>query len=151
MMPTTATTTEPTDRSGSRHDRLRWASRCLAALSVFQLVVALLLYLNRAGFVRDMTGSWIAPTAEAAHQTFVGTLSIHCALAVVFAALSRRLPRGRLATKVRTSVVCTATAVIGTLALWLPADTSISPLGVLLALAVLALLWTPTRGDRART
>jgi hypothetical protein len=113
--------------------------RLLYAQAVFQVVIAVLLGFNWEPTVTAFTGHAFAPTRDAAEGAALGALVVHVVLAVVCVLLARRLPR------VRTTIVLALTAVGGVVAMGLPSQTYLSPIGVALALAALVSLWLPAR------
>ncbi|MDN5917481.1 MAG: hypothetical protein L0I76_20695 [Pseudonocardia sp.] len=68
---------------------------------------------------------------------------MHLVLAVVCLALARAVLRPGRWTRVRATVPLVATAVGGVGAMALPGQTWLSPAGVALTVAALALLWVP--------
>jgi hypothetical protein len=117
----------------------RWATRCLYGQTVFQVVIAILLWLNREATVTAFTGRAFAPTRDAAEGAVLGALVVHLVLAVVCVFLARKLPR------VRATIVLALIATGGVAAMGLPSQTYLSPIGVALALAAIVLVWIPVK------
>jgi hypothetical protein len=113
--------------------------RLLYAQAVFQVVIAVLLGINWDPTVTAFTGHAFAPTRDAAEGAALGALVVHVVLAVVCVLLARKLPR------IRTTIVLTLTAVGGVVAMNLPSQTYLSPIGVVLALAAIVFLWLPVK------
>ncbi len=82
--------------------RVRLAVACLWALVAFQLLIALLAWVDRDAFVTGM--ATISANRDAAEGSFYGSLLVHLLLAVLFAAGALTLPRGRRSTRIRISV-----------------------------------------------
>jgi hypothetical protein len=123
---------------------MRWAVRCLYGLAVFQVVIAVLLWINFEPTVTAFAGHSFAPTRSAAEGAALGALIVHLVLAVLSVVFARTVPAGKRGTRIRATVMLAITAVGGVAAMGLPSQTYLSPIGVALALAALCLLWAPS-------
>jgi hypothetical protein len=140
-MTTTSTIAPPPRRSGSP----RWSARCVLALAVFQVVIAILLFINRNEAAGAFAGHGFAPTPAAARGAVLGGLVMHLLLAVLSGFLAHALPRGRRVTRILGTILLAVIAVGGIGAMALPSQTYLSPIGVALAVGGLALIWLPFR------
>jgi len=127
----------------------RWAAWCLAALAAFQLLIALLLLLDWDSTVDSFTGRAFAPTRDAAEGAAAGSLGMHVLLAVLYVVLAVKVAR-RWARIVAT--VLLAVDVLGGLAtlFTISDETPLNPVGIVLAVAALVLLWLPARAEAPR-
>ncbi|MEV4315759.1 hypothetical protein [Actinocrispum sp. NPDC049592] len=116
---------------------MRWAARCLYAEAVFQIVIAVLLWLNWEPTVNAFIGTAFAPNRDAAEGTALGAEVVHVVLAGLSVWFATRLPKGR----VRATVVMALVAVGGVAAMKLPSQTYLSPIGVAIAIAAIVLMW----------
>ncbi|TCO57314.1 hypothetical protein [Actinocrispum wychmicini] len=112
---------------------------CLLGLAVFQVVIAVLVWINFDATVDALDGTKLAPNHNAAVGAAQGALAVHLVLAVLSVVFARITPAGRA--RVRATIMLAITAVGGVAAMALPAQTYLSPIGVALALAALGLLW----------
>jgi hypothetical protein len=126
-----------------RFSSLRWSARCVLALTVFQVLIATLLFINRNEVMNAFVGHSFAPTPAAAQAAVLGALVMHLLLAVLSGVLAHALPRGKPLTRVLGTVLLAAIAVGGIAAMMLPAQTYLSVIGSALALAGLVLIWLP--------
>jgi hypothetical protein len=127
---------------------IKWV---LAALSAFQLLIAVLLLLNRDDTVESFTGKAFAPTRDAAEGAALGSLGVHVFLAVAYLVLAIRITAGRRSTRIRATVLLAITVVVGVATLFaIPDATSLNPVGIVLAVVALALLWVPSRAKAPR-
>jgi drug/metabolite transporter (DMT)-like permease len=116
--------------------------RFLYAEAVFQVVIAVVLGINWDPTVTAFTGHAFAPTRDAAEGAALGALVVHVVLAVVCVVLAREQP------KIRTTIVLVLTAVGGVVAMELPSQTYLSPIGVALAVGGLVALWVKRTAPR---
>jgi RsiW-degrading membrane proteinase PrsW (M82 family) len=116
--------------------------RFLYAEAVFQVVIAVVLGINWDPTVTAFTGHAFAPTRDAAEGAALGALVVHVVLAVVCVVLAREQP------KIRTTIVLVLTAVGGVVAMGLPSQTYLSPIGVALAVGGLVALWVKRTAPR---
>jgi hypothetical protein len=122
---------------------------CLAALAVFQLLIALLLLVNWDSTVDSFAGKAFAPTRDAAEGAALGSLGVHVVLAVLYVVFALNIRR-RWA-RVRATVLLAVNVVLGVVTLFaIPDATSLNPVGIVLAVAALVLLWGPSRVDAPR-
>jgi hypothetical protein len=127
---------------------IKWV---LAALSAFQLLIAVLLLLNWDDTVESFTGRAFAPTRDAAEGAALGSLGIHVVLAVLYLVLAIRISAGRRGTRIRATVLLAITVVVGVATLFtIPDATSLNPVGIVLAVVALGLLWVPSRANAPR-
>jgi hypothetical protein len=115
----------------------------VAALAIFQVVIAVLVFVNWDETVSAFVGHSFAPTRDAAEGAVLGTLVVHLLLAVLCVFLARAFLRGRRSARIRGTILLVATAVGGITAMGLPSQTYLSPIGVALAVVALSLLWLP--------
>lgn len=131
-----------------RFRALSWAARCALGLAVFQVLIAILLFVNRNEVMNAFVGHRFAPTPAAAQAAVLGALVVHLLLALLSGLLARALPRGTPLTRALGTILLAAIAVGGVAATRLPSDTSLSVIGTALALAGLVLVWLPDRRTR---
>ncbi len=132
---------------GRTVDTRRWAAWCLVAEAVFQVLIAVLLVINFDQTVDAFVGHGFAPTRSAAQGSALGSLLVHVVLAVLCLLLAWAVPRRGRVSRILATVLLVLIAVGGVAAMALPSQTWLSPVGVLLALAALVLLWLPARGN----
>ncbi|MEU4196688.1 hypothetical protein AB0E69_32620 [Kribbella sp. NPDC026611] len=124
-----------------------WVMRCLAGLVVFQVLIACLLFANRERTIDEFAGHGFAPTRDAAEGAVYGALLVHLLLAVLGGLFAVIVGRAERTTRVLVAIYLAATAVGGVAAMRLPAQTYLSPIGVLLALGALWFLWRSSRTE----
>jgi len=113
--------------------------KVLIALAVFQVVIAVLVRINFDETVNALNGTKIAPNHNAAVGATQGAMAVHLILAVLSALFAWRVPQGK--SRIRATIMLVITAVGGVAAMALPAQTYLSSIGVVLALAALYLMW----------
>jgi hypothetical protein len=123
----------------------RWAAWCLVAEAAFQVLIAVLLVINFDRTVDAFVGHGFAPNRDAAQGSALGSLLVHVILAVLCLLLARAVRRGGRVSRILATLLVALIAVGGVAAMALPSQTWLSPVGVLLALAGLVLLWWPAR------
>jgi hypothetical protein len=120
------------------------AHRWLFALAVFQLLIAALLGLNWNGTVDAFTGRSFAPDRNAAEGAALGSLGVHVLLAALFVVVAAKLP-ARWA-RVLATVLLVFTIVVGVAILFpITRETALNPVGIIMAVVALVLLWVPAR------
>lgn len=134
------TVTAPRRRFGTR----QWSVCCVLALAVFQVLIAILVYVNRNAVTNAFVGHSFAPTLAIARTAVLGTLVMHLLLAVLTGVLAYALPRAGRATRLLGTILLAVIAVGGIAAMTLPNQTYLSPIGSALALAGLVLMWLPS-------
>ncbi|HZE41325.1 MAG TPA: hypothetical protein VE172_21205 [Stackebrandtia sp.] len=123
----------------------RWAAWCLYGLSAFQVVIAVLLYLNWNDTVDGFTGEAFAPRRDAAEGAAAGALGVHVLLAVLFLVVAAKVAAARRWARIVATVLLAFVIVGGIGAmLTISEQTPLNPIGVALALAAVVLLWMPT-------
>ncbi|GAB3400955.1 hypothetical protein [Flindersiella endophytica] len=131
--------------------RIRWAALCLYALAAFQVLIAVLLYLNWDETVAGFTGKAFAPTRDAAEGSAAGALGVHILLAALYVLLAVKLPAGRRWVRVVATVLLAYNVIGGIVTLAAMSEqTPLNPIGIVLAAAALLLLWLPRNDRKAR-
>lgn len=123
---------------------LRVAVWCLYALSAFQLLIAILLYLNWQQTVDGFTGRPFAPTPEAAESAAAGTLGLHALVALLYLWLAWKVGARRRWARLVATLLLAVNIVGGVVTMFTLSDqTPLNPVGIVLALAAVIFLWVP--------
>jgi hypothetical protein len=129
---------------------LRWSVWLVYALAAFQILIAVLLLLNWQETVDGFVGKAFAPTRAAAEGAAQGSLVIHILLALLYVLVAIKISSGRRWARVLATILL-AYNVIGGLATLatISGQTSLNPVGIVLAAAALVLLWVPAASRAA--
>lgn len=123
---------------------LRWTAWCMSALAAFQVLIAVLMYLNWEETVEGFTGTSFAPNRDAAEGAALGGLGMHVIMGVLYALLAWKLPRGRRWVQVLATILIGYNIIGGIGALFAISDeTPLNPVGLALAVVAFILLWVP--------
>ena len=123
---------------------LRWAVWCQYALAAFQVLIAVLLYLNWEDTVEGFDGRSFAPTRDAAEGAAAGTLGMHVLMALLYLLFGWKVRAGRRWARVAATILLTYNVIGGIGALLAISDqTPLNPLGMALAVVAIVLLWGP--------